>query len=270
MRHVVVSGGASGIGEAVATRLVRSGHRVTILDRRGQESLGWWRDFSPRQVGFLSLDVTNQEEVDRAVDALSEEVPLDGALTSAGIVTRGALLEQSSGDLSQTLAVNLSGTVNVVRAVVRNLVATRRSGSLVTVSSMAGMGYVAGLGVGYHVSKAAVVGLTRSVAGDYARHGIRINAIAPGVVKTPMALSQIEQQGEQRLAARAPAGRLAEPEEIAKVAEWLLSPESRLTTGYVFPVDGGQSAVTGAPAKGYPSTEVDTRNAGLDSMGELS
>jgi NAD(P)-dependent dehydrogenase (short-subunit alcohol dehydrogenase family) len=264
MRHVVITGGASGIGEAVALRLVRSGHRVTILDRHGPESSPWWGSLAQENRGaWFSLDVTDSAAVDAAIQGSWAVAPIDGLVTSAGVVTRGSLLSQDAEAFSEGLVINIQGTVNPVRAVVRHMVHAHMPGSIVTLSSTAGLGYVSGLGASYHVAKSAIAGLTHSVAGDYAQHGIRINAVAPGVVRTPMSLSQVSDQSEKLLAARAPAGRLADPGEIADVIEWLLSPESRLTTGYIFPVDGGQSAVTGAPTEGYPAPERDTRKTGL-------
>jgi len=264
MRHVVITGGASGIGEAVALRLVRSGHRITILDRDLPEFAPWWGSLALENRGaWFSLDVRDSAAVDLAMEDSWAVAPIDGLVTSAGVVARGSLLNQDAEAFGESLAINIQGTVNPVRAALRHMVDAQTPGSIVTLSSTAGLGYVSGLGASYHIAKSAIAGLTHSVAGDYAQHGIRINAVAPGVVRTPMSLSQVSGQNEKLLAARAPAGRLADSDEIAGVIEWLLSPESRLTTGYVFPVDGGQSAVTGAPTEGYPTPERDTRVTGL-------
>jgi NAD(P)-dependent dehydrogenase (short-subunit alcohol dehydrogenase family) len=260
MGHVVITGGASGIGESVALRLARSGHRVTILDRLLPEAATWWASLPAENRGlWFSLDVRDSSSVHRAVRDSWGVEPLDGLVTSAGVVTRGALLTETPEEFSEGLEMNITGTLNPIRSVIELWVSEGRPGSVVTMTSTAGLGYVAGLSAGYHAAKSAIVGITRSVAGDYARHGIRINAVAPGVVRTAMSLSQVAHQGEGSLAARAPAGRLAEPDEVSAVAEWLLSPSSRLTTGHVISVDGGQSAVVGAPPAGYPLPAHDTR-----------
>jgi len=258
MSHVAVTGGASGIGEAVTRRLTDAGHRVTVLDRTPADRCGWWADLPPAQRGaWHVLDVTDTAAVTAVLERPQE--PLEGLVTCAGIATRESVLDVSDDQFEHTLAVNLRGTLVPARAMARHLVADRRPGSIVTVASTAGLGYVAGLGAAYHASKAAVVGLSRSMAGDLARHGIRVNVVAPGVVRTPMTAGQRADQGEGSLASRAPAGRLAEADEIAAAAVWLLSARAHLTTGHVLPVEGGQVAVTGAPGNGFPATAVDTR-----------
>lgn len=185
--------------------------------------------------------------------------PLDGLVACAGIATRASLLETTADEFDHTVDINMRGTFSVLRAVARQLVAAGRPGSIVTLASTAGLGYVSGLGIGYHASKAAVIGITKSAAGDLARYGIRVNCVAPGVVRTPMTVGQRGSIGEEPLAARTPGGRLAEAGELAAAIVWLLSPRSSLTTGHVLPVEGGQTAVTGAPGAGYPVPTADTR-----------
>lgn len=258
MKHVVITGGASGIGEAVALRLIRSGHRVTVLDRSEPETCSWWTDLDASLRGeWKVVDVADADAVTAAIDDVL--FPVDGLVTCAGIATRENVLDTSLEQFEKTMAINLRGTFCAAQAVARQLVDQGRPGSIVTVASTAGIGYVAGLGLAYHASKSAVVGLTKSMAGDLARYGIRVNSVAPGVVRTPMTIGQRDAQGEKQLAARAPAGRLAEADEIASVIVWLLSPASRLTTGHTIPVEGGQVAITGAPGSGFEPPAVDTR-----------
>lgn len=269
MRHVVITGGASGIGGAVAARLARGGHRVTILDRQSSDSSSWWAGLPDSSRGaWVAVDVTDPDAVEAAIGEAAAVAPIDGLVTCAGVVARGSLVEQELHDFQRVISVNLMGTVHAVRATLRHVVDAQRPASIVTLASTAGLGYVTGLSAGYHVSKSGVIGLTRSVAGDFAKHGIRANVVAPGIVRTPMSQAEVSALSEAALAARAPAGRMIEAEEVASVIDWLLSPASRLTTGYVFPVDGGQSAVTGAPNDGYPIPLADTRDGAVVLMNE--
>jgi NAD(P)-dependent dehydrogenase (short-subunit alcohol dehydrogenase family) len=259
--HTVISGGASGIGEALALRLVRSGQRVSILDRTPSTECPWWAELDESSRGtWIVVDIADRAAVGEAIDQIAT-IPIDGLVTCAGVASRENVLEVTEESFDRTLAINLGGTVAAVQAVARHLVTSGRPGSIVTVASTAGIGYVSGLGVAYHASKAAVLGVTWSAAGDLAKHGIRVNAIAPGVVRTPMTVPQRGAQGEARLGGRAPAGRLAEPDELAAAAAWLLSPASGLTTGHVLPVDGGQIASAGAPIGGYEPSPIDTRDS---------
>jgi NAD(P)-dependent dehydrogenase (short-subunit alcohol dehydrogenase family) len=262
--HVVITGGASGIGEATALRLAGAGHRVTVLDRTPPGDRPWWAGLAADRRGdWHVVDVTDTAAVTAAVAASARSGhPLDGLVTCAGVVSRESSLDVTDEQFAHTLAVNLWGAFGPARAFARHLVDAGRPGSIVTVASTAGLGYVAGLGAAYHASKAALIGLARSMAGDLARYGIRVNVVAPGVVRTPMTAGQRGDQGEAPLAARAPAGRLAEAAEVAGAIMWLLSPRAALTTGHVLPVDGGQVAVAGAPGGGFPPPAADARAIG--------
>ncbi|MET0297773.1 MAG: SDR family oxidoreductase [Microbacterium sp.] len=263
MTHAVITGGASGIGESLAHRLAAHGHRISVLDRVGGETRAWWAQLPETARGeWHVVDVTDAAAVARAIDSASQVEPVDGLAACAGVADRDTVLDAEAQGFARTMAVNLGGTLAAAQAVARLLVEEGRPGSIVTLASTAGIGYVAGLGAAYHASKSAVVGLTRSMAGDLARHGIRVNCVAPGLVRTPMSAAQRDDLGEAALAARAPAGRLAEPDELAAAIEWLLSPAASFTTGHVLPVEGGQVSVAVPPVGGHPVPTIDTRMSG--------
>ncbi|MFB8385715.1 SDR family NAD(P)-dependent oxidoreductase [Microbacterium sp. NPDC055910] len=259
MTHVLITGGASGIGRSLAHRLAALGHRVSVLDRLTGPD--WWLALAADSRGvWVMADVTDTDAVTASIAEAEAIAPLTGLATCAGIVTNDSALDVSREAFTDAIDINVWGALGTAQAFARVLCSAGRPGAIVTVSSTAGLGYVAGLGVAYHASKAALVGVTRSMAGDLAPHGIRVSCVAPGLVRTPMSARERDSLGEELLAARAPAGRLAEPEEIASAIAWLLSPAASLITGHVLPVDGGQTSLAVPLSGGYPAPEVDTRD----------
>lgn len=263
MNHVVITGGASGIGASLAHRLTARGVRVSVIDRAPSGDVDWWAALTPETRGvWHAIDVTDAASVTAAITDADALAPVDGLATCAGIAERDTVLTSTPESFDRTMAINVGGTLAPAQAVVRLWVDAGRPGAIVTLASTAGIGYVAGLGIGYHASKSAVVGLTWSMAGDLARHGIRVNCVVPGLVRTPMSATQRDGLGEEKLARRAPAGRLAEPDELAAAVEWLLSPAASFTTGHILPVEGGQVSVAVPPVGGHLVPTIDTRESG--------
>lgn len=238
----LVTGGASGIGRAVVLALVRGGARVVIADQdeeRGAAVVAEATDLLGA-TSFVAVDVADPAAPERVV---AEAVRLFGRLDLAvnGAGTPGAygpLSTQTQESWDRTIAVNLTAVFSFVRAEVPAMLASG-GGSIVNIASAAGLMGFANLPA-YVASKHGVVGLTKSVALELARAGVRVNAVCPGNVRTPM-LERFA-GGEEALEGMGrvtPMGRLGTPEEVAEAVVWLCSEASSYVTGHAFAVDGG-------------------------------
>ena len=238
-RVILVTGGASGIGAATCAVLVENGARVAIVDRDRAAAEALARQLSPALP--IVADVTDPAALWRAVgDCLTKFGALHGAVNAAGIgAPRHELADVPAEDWHRVLAVNLTGVFNAMQAEIPAILASD-GGAIVNIASICGLVAVAGSSA-YTASKHGVIGLTKAAALDYARQGLRINAIAPGYVDTPLVASR-PPEVQSVLASQHPLGRLATAREIADVAVFLLGPESSFLTGSVISADGGLTA----------------------------
>ncbi|WP_331770398.1 SDR family oxidoreductase (plasmid) [Embleya sp. NBC_00888] len=241
-RVVVVTGGASGIGAAVARAFAEGGDRVVIadLDVDAAEKVA-------REIGGvpIPMDITDPVSVASALDRVLAEVgPLAVLVNNAGLVAGGGLLVDLPIEVFDTVvAVNLRGTFTVTAAAARLMIAAEAGGAIVNISSIGARQPTAGLGH-YEATKAAVDAITRTGAIELAPHRIRVNGIAPGPVHTPMTAGLMsDPQARQAWEARIPLGRIAVPEDVAPLAVFLASPAAEHITGTIVPVDGGQLLV---------------------------
>ena len=238
----LVTGGGGGIGRAIAHRLARDGMAVVVLDSDGGAA-----QMVASGIGGLAVtaDVTEPEAVGRAVDAtLARFAKIDLLVNNAGVAWMGPALDTPLEVLRSMLAVNVEGVFIVSHAVLPHMVA-RRTGSVVNLASWAGKtgpAYFAG----YSASKFAVIGLTQALAREMAPHGIRVNAICPGiVVDTAMRTSIEAQQRRYVLPETAereksiPIGRVSVPDDVAAIAAFLASDESSYMTGEAINLSGG-------------------------------
>jgi NAD(P)-dependent dehydrogenase (short-subunit alcohol dehydrogenase family) len=242
-RVAIVTGGGSGIGAATARLLAREGAAVLVADLDGeaadQVASGIERE-GGRSVGYRA-DVTAAADVESMVArTLDEWGRLDVAVNNAGTPgTYAPLPEQDLEGWQRTVAVNLTGVFLCLRAEIAAMVAGD-GGAVVNVASAAGLMGFANLPA-YVASKHGVVGLTKSVALEYARAGVRVNAVCPGNVRTPMLESFVggDEQALLGMGKVTPMGRLAEPDEIARAIVWLCSDAAGFVTGHALAVDGG-------------------------------
>ena len=243
-RAVLVTGGASGIGRATAALFAARGASVMIADLYHEAVVATAADISGAsgaRVESVVADVSEPTEVEAMVDAtVAAFGRLDAAVNNAGTPgVYGPLPDQHLDDWQRTLAVNLTGTFLCVKAELA-VMAEAGYGAVVNVSSAAGLMGFANLPA-YVASKHGVVGLTKSVALEFARSGIRVNAVCPGNVHTPM-LETFTGGDEKALLGMGrvtPIGRLAEPAEIAEAIVWLCSDAASFVTGHAMAVDGG-------------------------------
>jgi 2-keto-3-deoxy-L-fuconate dehydrogenase len=230
-----VTGGASGIGAAVARELAARGARVAVLDVQPADGAG--------HALALRADVTDDASVRAAVDRIMDELGrLDVVINNAGIGAQGTVADNDDAEWMRVLDVNLIGMVRMSRAA---LPALQRSPSAAIVN-MGSIAATAGLPQRalYSATKGAVLALTRAMAADHVREGIRVNCVHPGTADTPWIgrlLERADDPAAERAAleARQPHGRMVTPEEVAGAVAYLASPRSGSTTGTAIAVDGG-------------------------------
>jgi len=238
----LVTGGGGGIGREIARRLARDGMAVAVLDRDGEAAQAVAAELNGLAV---TADVTVEDQVRAAVGATLDRFGrIDVLVNNAGICWTGPALDMPLATLREMLRVNVEGVYIVSRAVLPHMVA-RRSGSVVNLASWAGKtgnAYFAG----YSASKFAVIGLTQALAREMAPHGIRVNAICPGIVVDTAMRALLEAQQRQyglpQTAEREkliPLGRVSVPGDVARVAAFLASDEAGYVTGESINLSGG-------------------------------
>jgi 2-keto-3-deoxy-L-fuconate dehydrogenase len=245
-RHALVTGGASGIGEATVKELVHAGAFVWIADINSYSAQELAKSIGSSQA--LHLDVTSPESIHSALSHIGH---LDILVNNAGIGHVGSIQQTEPEDFDRLLNVNVRAVYLVTRAFLPLLLATSATGGLagtvVNIASVAGL-----VGIkqrfAYCTTKGAVVAMTRQLAVEYPKT-LRVNAICPGTVETPFVEGYLEkfhqhnkEEVRAELRARQPIGRLGRPEEVASMVRYLASDEAAFITGSLFNIDGGWTA----------------------------
>jgi NAD(P)-dependent dehydrogenase (short-subunit alcohol dehydrogenase family) len=245
-RTVIITGGTSGIGKATALYFAKNGYNVVVTSRNPNKEAEVLEDFKKEKttVTFYELDVTKEEQVKEVINkTVAKFGKLDSIVNNSGISLGNAILgETESDELKQMLETNVMGVYYGMKHAINAMLKTG-GGTIVNLASIAGINglYATAL---YNASKHAVVGLTKGASLDYATQGIRVNAVAPGAIKTDILKNAIESGTYDVSAIEAlhPMNRLGEVEDIAKAIYFLASEENSFMTGTILTVDGGYNA----------------------------
>lgn len=240
-RIAIITGGASGIGFAIAKKFVQNDIKVILIGRNTTrlklacETLGNLSD-------FVGCDLTKLTELPQIVQAIKEKSGrIDILINNAGINVRKPTIDVSDDDFQKVILTNQIAMFSLTREVVRAM-QEQHSGVILNISSMASRYGLTNL-IASTASRSAIEGMTRSMAVEFAQFGIRVNCIAPGFIKTNMSTIAFESNPEwkQKMLTRTPLGRLGKPEEVAEAVLFLILDSASYITGVVLPVDGGNS-----------------------------
>jgi len=238
-RVALVTGGARGIGRAIAARLAADGAMVAIVDwaDSGADTARDLQQTTGRATTFVKADISREADTRAAVAAVETTLgPVDILVNNAGITRDGLLLVMDEADWDAVLAVNLKGAFLMSKAVLRGMI-KRRRGSIVSISSVVGRRGNAGQ-ANYSAAKAGLIGLTKSLAREVASRNVRVNAVAPGYIETDMTAA-LDEAARSAIIGQIPLGRIGTPEGVADAVAFLAGDSASFITGAVLAVDGG-------------------------------
>lgn len=238
-KKCVVTGAGQGIGQAIAKAFHEEGAAVLAIDRQADVLEGW---AGPMGLAIAALDVTDEEAIAEVAAKHQDAAVL---VNCVGMVLTDTVLTSSAADLERSFRVNVGSMATVIRAFLPAM-RERRDGAIINIASVVSSSKGAPDRFSYGTTKAAVIGLTKSVARDFIGEGIRCNSISPGTVESPSLHQRMAAQGDFEAARKAfvsrqPMGRLGTPEEIAAIAVLLASEEARFMTGSDIIIDGGMT-----------------------------
>ena len=228
VRTVLVTGGNRGIGYSIAEKFIEQGHRVAVTARSGD---------GPAGSLTVRADVTDGDSLSAAITAVEEALgPIEVLVANAGITKDTLLMRMTDDDFETVIDTNLTGSFRVVKRAINSMI-KQRFGRVIFISSVVGLLGSAGQ-VNYSSSKSALVGFARSLTRELGARGITANVVAPGFIETDMTASLSDEQ-QSAYKKSIPAGRFAQPSEVAGVVAWLASDDAAYISGAVIPVDGG-------------------------------
>jgi len=228
VRTVLVTGGNRGIGRAIAEEFITLGHRVAVTARSGE---------GPAGSLTVHADVTDGDSLTSAIAAVEEALgPIEVVVANAGITKDTLLMRMTDEDFESVIDTNLTGSFRLVKRAINSMI-KQRFGRVIFISSVVGLLGSAGQ-VNYAASKSALVGFARSLTRELGGRGITANVVAPGFIETDMTSSLSDEQ-QAAYKKSIPAGRFAQPSEVAAVVAWLASDDAAYISGAVIPVDGG-------------------------------
>lgn len=243
-KNVIVTGGAGGIGEAICRRFANEGAHVWIIDFNAEQASKLAEEIiqAGGRAQSRTVNLANPKEIFKFIEDLKiHEERIDVLVNNAGINRRGPLLELSDDDWDTSFTINLDALFHMCRAVLPHMI-SQGGGAIVNTASQWGLHPAPGH-IAYNTSKAAVAAFTQNLARDYAPDRIRVNAVCPGEVRTPMLESNLARSGRSLndLNALVPFGRIGEPEEIAATIAFLASDEAPYLCGSLIEITGAQA-----------------------------
>jgi len=242
--RAIVTGGAQGIGRGIVERLLEHGADVAILDldeALAEQTAAELRPQHPeRTVSALGADIRKKDAIEAALDELEPNGPVDILVNCAGTAILTPIVDIGEDEWDMVLDVNLKGTFLTTQAVAKRLLAADAPGSIVNISSLNALAGTDGL-AHYSAAKAGVSMFTQVAAAEFGRHGIRVNAVAPGTTRTPLteSIGTVSGLMGDEFIARTPLGRLGVPDDLAKAVVFLCSDYAEWVTGVTLSVDGG-------------------------------